>query len=224
MTSRYRIVLAAVAMAVLVLSLKHGDGVRAASAAASASDRAAGPAAGTAGPVTTAADSLALDRARGAAKALGQDLMGALMTALDAGGPAEAIFFCADSAQARTARFQAEGLTVRRVSARLRNAANAPDSLEVVALELLAKRHAAKDLPGELAEIRRGADGVRTLHYVKPILVAPPCLTCHGPADNLSPDVREMVMLRYPKDDATGFKAGDLRGAISVRVRVPEAR
>ncbi len=33
-----------------------------------------------------------------------------------------------------------------------------------------------------------------------------------------------MTMLRYPKDAATGFKAGDLRGAISVRVRVPDSR
>ncbi len=175
-------------------------------------------------PVTTHADSLALDQARGAAKALGQDLMGALMTALEAGGPAEAIFFCADSAQVRTARFQAEGLTVRRVTQRLRNAANAPDSLESAALDLLAKRHAARDLPTELVEVRTAADGTRTLHYLKPILVSPPCLACHGPADDLTPDVREMVMLRYPKDAATGFKAGDLRGAISVRVRVPDSR
>ncbi len=171
--------------------------------------------------VTTPTDSLALDAARGAAKALGQDLMGALQGALKGGGPAEAIYFCADSAQVRTARFQEEGLTVRRVSARLRNPANAPDSLESAALDLLARRHAAKDLPAELAEVRVGADGTRTLHYMKPILVAQTCLACHGPADDLGPDVREMILLRYPKDAATGFHAGDLRGAISVRVSMP---
>lgn len=216
MTSRYRIVLTAVITMAIVVLFEHDGGVIAAPKT--------GAVPGPVMPLTTPADSLALDQARGAAKALGQDLMGALVKALDAGGPAEAISFCADSAQVRTARFQAKGLTVRRVSTRLRNTANAPDSLETAALELLAKRHAAKDLPAEMAEIRRGADGVLTLHYVKPILVSPPCLACHGPADDLSPDVREMVMLRYPKDAATGFKAGDLRGAISVRVRVPDAR
>jgi hypothetical protein len=216
MTSRYRIVLTTVVATVFVALFDHDGGV----IAAPKGDALRGQAM----PLATPADSIALDQARGAAKALGQDLMGALVKALDAGGPAEAISFCADSAQARTARFQAEGLIVRRVSKRLRNAANAPDSLETAALAMLAKRHAAKDLPAELAEVRTAADGSRTLHYLKPIVVAPACLACHGPYDDLDPNVREMIMLRYPKDDATGFKAGDLRGAISVRVRVPEAR
>ena len=48
----------------------------------------------------------------------------------------------------------------------------------------------------------------------------PLCLTCHGAA--LSPDVEAALAESYPEDHATGYSAGDLRGAFVVeRVIAP---
>ena len=51
----------------------------------------------------------ALGRARTAANALGRELQTALLAALDSGGPARAVAYCADSAQVLTARHAREG-------------------------------------------------------------------------------------------------------------------
>ena len=40
------------------------------------------------------------------------------------------------------------------------------------------------------------------------------CLKCHG--SNVAPDVKAAIGELYPEDQATGFKAGELRGAFSV--------
>ncbi|MFN2315611.1 MAG: DUF3365 domain-containing protein, partial [Gemmatimonadales bacterium] len=96
-------------------------------------------------PPATAAepDSLTLTRARGAADAMGQDLITMLMGALERGGPSAAIAFCADSAQVRSARHAAEGVTLRRVSERVRNPENRPDERERRLLAVMADHHAA---------------------------------------------------------------------------------
>ncbi|MBZ0088891.1 MAG: DUF2309 domain-containing protein, partial [Thermoanaerobaculia bacterium] len=44
------------------------------------------------------------------------------------------------------------------------------------------------------------------------------CGACHGQPGELAPGVAEVLARRYPGDTATGYTAGDLRGAISVRV------
>lgn len=40
-----------------------------------------------------------------------------------------------------------------------------------------------------------------------------PCLSCHG----TDPDVATSIAALYPKDKATGFRPGELRGAMLVR-------
>jgi hypothetical protein len=45
------------------------------------------------------------------------------------------------------------------------------------------------------------------------------CLQCHGDPAKFTPEVRKILASRYPADMATGYKAGDLRGMLSVRVR-----
>ena len=50
--------------------------------------------------------------------------------------------------------------------------------------------------------------------FMAPIMTGPLCLTCHGA--QLSPAVKAALAKDYPGDQATGFKAGDLRGAFSI--------
>ena len=44
------------------------------------------------------------------------------------------------------------------------------------------------------------------------------CLACHGPAEQIAPDVKELLAREYPSDQATGFQEGDLRGWFWVEV------
>ena len=160
----------------------------------------------------------AVDRARTVANGLGKDLLANLLAALDSGGPASAIAFCADSAQALTARHAREGVYLRRVSLRVRNPANRPDSVEERQLRSLDSLHRAGALPGEVVRSRLTDEGRAVVEYARPIIVQERCLACHGERASLAPRVREMLAARYPADQATGYRAGDLRGMISVRV------
>jgi hypothetical protein len=168
-----------------------------------------------------AVDSASLHSARGAADALGTGLMTALLGQLAAEGPEGALAFCADSAQLLTARYQADGLDVHRTSLKVRNPANAPDSVEVRVLDFLADLHESGVLPPEYVEVRRLATGTRELRYFRPIRVATGCVTCHGPSDNIAPAIRAVLAERYPEDLAVGYVEGDLRGVIAVRRAMP---
>jgi len=42
---------------------------------------------------------------------------------------------------------------------------------------------------------------------------------CHG--DNLAPDIAAELNKRYPDDQATGYKAADIRGMVSISIREP---
>jgi hypothetical protein len=196
--------------------------VSGASAACTTTDRNAGSDAAREETAVAVVDTLlskeAVANARAAANALGKDLQTSLFAALDTGGPARAVAFCADSAQALTSRHAREGVYLRRVSLRVRNPANRPDAGEERLLRELDSLHRARALPGEVVRAGRAPDGARVVHYVRPILVQERCLACHGDPGRLAPGVREILTARYPSDQATGYRAGDLRGMISVRV------
>lgn len=171
------------------------------------------------------ADSATVARAQLAANTLGPDLAGMLQQAIRDGGPVSAVAICADSAQARTARHAVDGIAIRRVGTRVRNPANAPDTLEARVLAYLAEQKAAGTMPGEHIEVARsGLDGAWELRYIRPVVLQEFCTTCHGNVETIPPDVRRVIAERYPNDSAVGYAAGDLRGAISVRIPLPAQR
>lgn len=171
------------------------------------------------------ADSATVARAQAAANTLGPDLAGMLQGAIREGGPVSAVAVCADSAQARTARHAVDGIAIRRVGTRVRNPANAPDTLEARVLAYLAEQKAAGTMPSEVIEVARtGLDGAWELRYVRPIALQEFCTTCHGAEENIPPAVRTIIAERYPNDAAVGYAAGDLRGAITVRIPLTTAR
>ena len=165
-----------------------------------------------------AVDSASLAQARAAADELGADLVTMLSGELKRGGPVAAIAVCADSAQVRTARHQSSGISVRRVGTRVRNAENAPDSVESAVLQVFADAIAVNRTMPDTAFATREADGQVVTHYMRAIRMQEFCLACHGPADSLSAAVKQVIATRYPNDQATGYRLGDLRGAISVKV------
>jgi hypothetical protein len=152
---------------------------------------------------------------RAAAQQFGGRLLGELTTAL-ANSPVEAIRVCSVRAPQIAAEEGARvGASVGRTALRVRNPGNVPvdwqqRGLESFAAELAAGRDAASL---EFVETT-ASGGVRERRWMKPIVTAPMCLACHGEA--LAPRVAAAVAAQYPADRATGFAAGELRGAFYV--------
>lgn len=149
---------------------------------------------------------------RAITQAFGRELIQALTSALETGGPTHAIRVCEQLAPQIATRLSAEhGATVSRTSLKVRRASNAPEPWQQTVLENFERRVADEDA-ATLEHFKSTTDG--GARYMKAIVTQPLCVVCHGEA--ISPDVRRALDQRYPNDMATGFRAGDLRGAFSV--------
>ncbi|MFT5686240.1 MAG: hypothetical protein ACI8RZ_007196 [Myxococcota bacterium] len=151
-------------------------------------------------------------KAESAASTLTTALKGTLTDAMSQGGPETAVSACADQAQG-TAALALAGKRARagRTSTRLRSPANKAPDWVVPWLE------AHGD--GALADAKpettfTESDGHLTARIIRPIEVKPLCLSCHGDAATIPPEVAAILTERYPDDAATGYAVGDLRGAV----------
>jgi len=158
-----------------------------------------------------------LERVRAVAGTLGQQLAEHLFSELESSGPIAAIEVCSRVAQETAASLSRNDLSVRRVSLEVRNPADEPDAWERGKLVELARLAADNELPDELFSIEVAESG-HELRYLKPIVIAPPCLTCHGDVATMDPELAQRLRDLYPQDRAVGYSLGDLRGAVSVRL------
>ena len=154
-----------------------------------------------------------------------QQLAGKLQAAMQAGGPVNAIAVCRDEAPAIASRLSRQsGWQVKRVGTRVRNPlTGSPDAWEQQQLALFQQRlQDGEAVPAINAfEISDGPQG-QTLRYMQAIVVAPPCLACHGPLEAQSPALRTALGRDYPHDAATGYAPGELRGAFSLQRQLPK--
>lgn len=159
-------------------------------------------------------------RADAAAQELTATLMAKLTSEIAARGPVAAVGVCQDVAQDLTRALGArEGLILRRTAMKTRNPVNAPADWERAWLEQAEAAVRAGRAPQPLYEVTRPRGSPAELRHLRPILFpGGVCSRCHGLAEEIPDDVRAVLRERYPQDAATGFRAGDLRGAISVRV------
>lgn len=158
--------------------------------------------------------------ARDAAMTLMQELGGELKQAMESGGAQAAVSVCTERAPAIAARISRErGMRVTRVSSRYRNALlGMPDTWEAETLERFRERHQEGEPYKGMNRGERVTEGRRSEYrYMQAIPTEGVCVACHGPKEQLAPEVSEMLAERYPHDRATGFAVGDLRGAFSVR-------
>ena len=156
-------------------------------------------------------------KARAAVKAMGGALQAKLKEAISSSGPVAAVQVCKTVAPAIAEEKSKEaGMTIRRTALKVRNPANAPDELERKVLQDFAAKVAAGSDPANLERIEEVQEGGRAVvRYFKAIPTAKePCLACHG--SDVSGQLKDTISQLYPDDQATGFKAGDLRGAFSV--------
>jgi hypothetical protein len=108
------------------------------------------------------------------------------------------------------------GLRVGRTALRVRNPDHAPDAWERSVLEQWSKLPAATDLTKlESSALVTGPDGAQELRYIKAIPTEALCLACHG--EPIEPTLSARIRSLYPTDQATGFRNGELRGALTVR-------
>lgn len=147
--------------------------------------------------------------------------LGAAMTReMSKGGPTEAIKVCAELAPEIAGRLSREhGWRVTRVGTRVRNPLlGMPDAWEQKVLAEFAERAAKGEaLAGMTRSEVVTEPGGEYYRFMKPIVAQPQCLLCHGAREQIPEDIRSALSRQYSFDAATGYKAGELRGAVSIK-------
>ena len=152
------------------------------------------------------------------------DLQGQLQAAMKTGGPVGAIGVCQQAAPAIAANLSEEsGAEVRRIALKERNPAAAPERELRGRLEQLAAAPLTADGKPAVMQWTSGSGADARAHFMRAIpMKEQPCAACHGTA--IAPEVQARLAELYPADKATGFKPGDLRGAILVSWPVGHAK
>lgn len=147
-------------------------------------------------------------------------LGGELRREMEASGALRSVLICKYYApEVASALSRQTGWRVSRVSLRPRNPAlGYPDPWEQKVLADFDKRVAA----GEKAETLEHAEIVQepqgeVFRYMKALPVGPLCLQCHGDPGQMSPLVKQQLAKEYPLDRGTGYRLGQVRGAVTVK-------
>ena len=109
---------------------------------------------------------------------------------------------------------QLQGISVKRTSLKERNTANTALEDERKVLASMQKMLDNKKLPAYILKKEN-----KTYKYYKPLVIKnETCLACHG---NISqnPELSTFMKEHYPEDKATGYKMGELRGAVVVEIK-----
>lgn len=166
-------------------------------------------------------------REQAAAKVTGaflQELSAAMKREMSKGGPLEAIKVCGELAPEIANRLSREnGWRVTRVGTRVRNPLlGMPDAWEQKILGEFAARAAKGEAFTNMTHSEVVSEpGGQYFRFMKPIAVQPKCLLCHGPNETIPESIQNVLTKHYPFDVATGYKAGDLRGAVSIKQPLP---
>jgi len=135
------------------------------------------------------------------------------METIGSEGPVAAIRVCSEEAPEIARQVSADSsLTVSRTSLKVRNPDNAANARERAVLELWRNKVEGGTPASALEPFASDSDDFL---WMKPIIAEPPCLMCHG--SDVPEAVADAIAERYPRDRATGYSAGDLRGAFVVR-------
>lgn len=147
---------------------------------------------------------------------VGATLKGNLVAAMQDGGPVNAMQFCNMEAMALTDVYSARYNTdVKRVSDKNRNPKNAAIEKELAVLEDFKRMLEA----GEPLSPKVAIDAEGKKNYYAPIFTGGVCLTCHGNAKNMQPELVSAIDSLYPKDKGKGYAVDELRGIWSVKFK-----
>jgi cytochrome c553 len=158
-----------------------------------------------------------IEEGKGVMKAYFGDLKGELVKGMKEKGPVSTISTCHTVAPSLAeTHSQMSGWSVGRTSLKVRNPDNRADAWEAAVLKEFESRKEAGEDPKKLlkAEIVE-EEGRKVFRMMKAIPTAEVCTKCHGAeiAEPVSAKLSEL----YPKDEARGYKPGDLRGAFTLK-------
>lgn len=134
-------------------------------------------------------------------------LLGELTTSMGEKGPAKSISVCKERAPEIARRVSEEAnVRIGRTSFLLRNENNAaPDWAASFVNDRV-----EDDVAVELSN--------NGLGVLLPIRLQATCTLCHGTDQQVMPEVKAAIVSNYPKDQATGFSEGALRGYFWIEV------
>lgn len=141
-----------------------------------------------------------------------------LVWAIANGGISHALPYCSDIALPLvTAVGDSNAVTLRRVTHKPRNPANRATESELAILNQFQTLVGQGQPPAPVVETN--AQGA--VSFFAPIVLNNPlCLNCHGqPGVDIAAEHTQLIRQRYPGDEATGFKLGELRGMWRVDFR-----
>jgi len=161
------------------------------------------------------------EQAKKTTSELKQGLVGKLKSAMDEGGPTQAIQVCTEqAAQTQNEVSRQKGWKITRVTNKVRNPLlGTPDTWEQKVLNEFDKQISEGKDPStiEHAEVTQETNG-QYFRYMSPLVTQVLCTNCHGPKDQLEPEVKQTLKENYPHDQATGYETGELRGAVSIKI------
>lgn len=147
--------------------------------------------------------------AHAAQAALGGQLMAKLLAAVGKESSVGAIAVCKTEARKIAHEVgKKHRLKIGRTSFKLRNPANTPP--------IWAKQAVDK----KVAKPMYFSDDAGRFGVLLPIHLQPLCTSCHGGEKQIDPAVNAALKKAYPKDQATGFQVGELRGWFWIEVPV----
>jgi hypothetical protein len=166
----------------------------------------------------------AITKARSAANSLLKDMKTAMKTSMKEGGLEKAFLGCSVVAQDIASNHSAKtGYTIRRTSLKYRNPLNKPTRNEKRVLKRFKKLNKRGKITASHENHSIVKEGkVKYLLYMRPLITKKFCLKCHGNPEQISTEIGKLIKEKYPKDKATGFSVGDIRGAVSVMIRLGE--
>ncbi len=128
-----------------------------------------------------------------------------LQSALQEGGVANAVSYCNVAALPLIDSLsKAHKVRIKRTSLKYRNPMDAPTETEIEVLNTFANQLQNGEAPSPL---------VKSYNFYAPIIIAPPCLKCHGKTgETLAESDYKHILKAYPEDKAIGYLPGDLRG------------
>lgn len=168
----------------------------------------------------TSGTEAALEEARKAAAELLTSTRGELLKAIDNSGPLRAVVVCKYTVpEIASAVSRKYGARVTRVSLAPRNPVlgwgDAWEQKTLLAFEERVSR-GEKAEGMEFHEVVTEPAG-RFMRYMRVLPQAPVCMSCHGPAEQMTESIRNQLAHDYPHDKATGTPLGKVRGAVTYK-------
>lgn len=147
--------------------------------------------------------------ALGTKKVLGANLMGTIQKE----GVAAALAFCNERAYPLTDSMSvAFNAQIKRVSDRPRNPQNQANTTELEHINTFKKALAPEEKVQPIVQ-----DEGDKVYFYAPIATNQMCLKCHGnKTTDVSLEVKNLLMQKYPADQATGYGINEVRGIWSI--------